>query len=451
MFALAACGDSLPGAPDAAPPPDANPSALVKVRYSTNGSFENGGTLSPAGRRVYFVNPSGSLALVTATDGAGIASARLPEGGTIVLLDSSIIYVYVSAHGGDEIQIGPGTAEPALSMVETLHLTLSQQDGIDRFLMHSTCPVTQGGVLSAGANPNITDVSPAVDVEKDFQFLNCDPDALQDLLLTTVDFNNVPIGYRYFPSRSFDNATSSNTIVMHDDDNYFTVSSHLLVSNIASSVESVLLSQQLWGRAFVTSTDEVFFNSFQTPVNGVVDALLPIPTPTGATLVTHVTEQSNTKPMVQSVVKWEPASSETTLDFGGVGIAPLLTAARMDYSTLTFRWDDTPTPAGDPSRPDTVLITMFTNGGINFNTIKVLAPYTVDETGAGSVALPKVSELLTSVLSSQPFAPGITKLRLGDHTARQQLLLTGLDAFPIDGASGQVNYEAPQPFGGFPD
>jgi hypothetical protein len=449
LFALAACGDGVAGPPDAPPPPDAGEGAMLKVRYSTNSVFEGQGTVSPAGRRVYFLTPSGTLALVTQTDGAGVASARMPDGGTIVVIDGPIMSIYIGAHPGDEILVGTGTTPLAVvPSTLTVSVNLFPLENTARFFLHSSCPPS-GGVLFAGGTPNpfITDVTSAVGVDTQFNFSNCDPGEVQDLLLTTVDINNVPLGYRYYPNQSFANATIPHVDV-DDMMHYIDVGSHVTVNNIGSNVTSFAMGQQLWGKYFLTSTDEVFFDTTAFPVDGRAEKTLPIPTPSGATLITHLTDTTN-NPMIENVVQWGPASSETSVDFGGAGIAPLITPVVLDYADFKLRWQDTPTTTDDPTRPDTVLVTMFADGG-NVSTINILAPYTVDDAGAASVALPRIAELLTT-LSGSEFPPTLTKLRLGTHAARKELLLTGLEPFPIDGSVGQVRYESPRPFSNVPD
>lgn len=442
LFA-SACGDALPGAPDAPPLPDAGSTALITVRYSTSQSSSELPTSSPSGRRVYFINPSGSLASVTTTDGAGLASARMPEGGTIVVLDDFTISVYVGARGGEEILVGTPPPQRGNLNVLTLKTKLEPYEDVTQYLLHSSCAATDGGVLFSTPIPNVQSVTSAVgDTLREFAFRGCDPDDMQDLLYTAVDDFGIPLAYHYYPSVKF----TSNIATRPVDANYTPVRSHVVVNNIASRIPSVGVIQRLWGRYYLTNSTEATFNSDFIPTDGRVDTILSIPTPGEAMLVTQVSEAPGDNLGVQNVVQWGPGNAETTVDFGGGAVAHTLSNPVIDYSSFTVNWNDEPSPPDDPARPDTVFLSTFTSTG---QTINILAPYTVDDTGAASVAFPRISPLIVP-LQSGSIPVSLVKLHLGTHAARQQLLMTGLDPFPVDGTSGRITYESPRPFEPFP-
>ena len=304
LFALAACGDGVPGH-DANTTPDATV-GLVRLHAAGWRDAE-----------VYFQGPDSSLVLATRLDGDGEANAYVPPGGFVTLVHrdtfTTVLYTWAAVEPGDVLELTAGT--PPLDPA-TMFVSVPPADPSTFFYqLVSPC-----GVLSIGG----AELEP-IPVELD----QC-PSATVGMLVQTFGDGD---SYLYRDAVPIQHGTQLAFTGPYQNREPLAV--HAI--NVPPHSDSPRVQAALLSNGYELFVADDFTTEGGSP--GVLNGEVPMPMPASATLSWHLQATTPSAIGATTALAWGPPQSSVTLDFG----APLrhyTGTPRYVPAQHAIRWDE---------------------------------------------------------------------------------------------------------------
>lgn len=315
ILAIAACGDGVEIA-DAGMGSDGALRGIVSVRVEGRDEARD---------PVYFQTASGSIVLVTRTNGAGEANALMPAGGFVSVVDenTATVYTWTGVQPGDELALDL-SFEQFGQEFPNVSVRIDPLEGANSYYVHSRCETSR----------NLPD---AIDASVAPFFQPCG--STTDLLL--VAWGNLgPLGYRY---RQNANLLSGATIDLRGEYLPFTATVELL----GPTDRSILVRQQPTNLTY-TSGREALLDTGREVLS------MPTPLVVGTTVYSVASTYNEfTFPKEDdhrsdiATIAWGPASAATTLDLTSPAVAEITSEPELDRLTNTVRWTQAEGARGD--------------------------------------------------------------------------------------------------------
>jgi hypothetical protein len=303
MAVLAACYDGSFVGSDAGREPDARADrGIVRVKVS--------GFVEKTGLRVYFQDSDSSLSLATRTDANGEATGRLGPDGFVTLVSGFepglTMWTYAGVQPGDELEFHEPEGVDTETPTDSISI-FAEEAGAPPFTLVSSCGGTQIIFDPLPVAMPVSVCTPRVDFLLELgQVYRYAKDV--DLSSRRVDFDGPFVSY----------AVSTVTV------------------SRAPGPGGAF--QALLGQGFPLQQTSNHANLF----DGQLRVVLGLPLPPNATMLTQVDFFDSS---AQHLVDWRPSSTETSLVYDEITVAPAIERPRYDPSTTSIVWrEDSGTP-----------------------------------------------------------------------------------------------------------
>lgn len=416
VMLLAACGDDSPvrhldGGTDAPLESDAPLPMAVTLTVTSGGSPQSG-------IKVYFQGSDSSLISNTMTDGSGVASAIMPNGGFVTALDPTgalgggtfhVVYTFAGVKSGDHLFIKDDFSS---SVDVTVTAPVDGTSGVTSYLFSTPCDNTTIVAPGSAAQPQAT--------------LSLDgPCATtSDFLVASLDDVGQVINWFYVPNKAVTAAVDLTAST------YAAATAKSYTFNNASvfgsfNIDQLFVSPR--GRV-VTLPGGAFGKG--SPFTGTINA-----TPFTAALDV-VDASASAGATEHHLLDWGPFSSTYTTDVGA-RLLPEFDLPAIDITAHAVGWTES-APGVTPDFALAVLSAQRTGLGFVWN---IAAPYS-----GATIAMPTLPTdvadfTITETDSTEFFGVALGKVPGGYDAVRANVFnANGPEAFAV-GASGSMTIE----------